>query len=104
MHATTTRCFKLYIRGGADRQLLSRLLADRARGIGYSETLRRALRVYYHLDDRPTPPPPNGGTDPAVARATLLLAGQVRDLADEVVRLQAEVNALRAELRAAIVG
>ena len=29
MRATTTRCLKVYIRGGADRQLMARLMADR---------------------------------------------------------------------------
>jgi len=104
MRGANTHVVKCYIRGGADRQLLSRLMADRARGVGYSETLRRALRVYYKLDAPPTPPSPNGGTDPAVAQALLLMAGHVRDLADEVARLKAEVRELRAELRAAVEG
>ena len=44
-------------RSGADRQLLARLRADRARGVGYSETVRRALTHYYEHRDRPAPAP-----------------------------------------------
>lgn len=103
MQGERTRCMKCYlapIRSRADREVLSKMLADRSRGTSYSATMRAALVAYY----RPTPQPSNGGTDPAVAQALLLLAGHVRDLADEVARLKAEVRELRAELRAAVEG
>jgi hypothetical protein len=102
MQATTTRCLKVYIRGGADRQLMSRLLADRARGVGYSETMRRALRHYYHLGDPPTPSN-NGAADvSALANAVLLMAGQMRELSDEVARLQSEVRQMHEALKWAL--
>lgn len=102
MQATTTRCLKVYIRGGAsgaDRQLMARLMADRAHGICYSETLRRALRHYYNLD-RPAPPASDNGQ--SAASAVLLLAAQVRDLTAEVERLRAEVTAMRRDLAYAL--
>ncbi len=99
MRATTTRCLKVYIRGGADRQLMARLMADRAHGICYSETLRRALRHYYNLDRIPAPASDNGQS---AASAVLLLAAQVRDLTAEVGLLRAEVAAMRRELACAL--
>ena len=107
MHATKTRTVRMYLRAGkqGDLTIRHRLETDVRAGISASETLRRALSQYYGLDKhRPTPPSPNGGTDPAVAQALLLMAGHVRDLADEVARLKAEVRELRAELRAAVEG
>jgi hypothetical protein len=79
---------------GSDRELLSKLRADRARGVAYSETVRRALAHYYEHRDRPAPTPPDHSTEIAVLRA------QVAALADQVtqlMRLTAELDALRAE-------
>lgn len=78
-----SRCLKCYLAPGrsrADRAVVARLLADRSRGISYSESVRRALRQYYGVGDRPTPPA-NG------------------DLLSTVVALADEVAALRAEMR-----
>ena len=88
MRGEKTRVLKCYLRGGADRQLVSRLLADRSRGLTSSEVCRRALRQYYRLDS-PTPPAP----------ATDELVRTVAALADEVAALRAEVRAMHDVLR-----
>ncbi|MBP8974870.1 MAG: hypothetical protein KBH93_13455 [Anaerolineae bacterium] len=80
---------------GSDRELLSKLRADRARGVAYSETVRRALAHYYEHRDRPAPTPLADHT----AEISELRA-QVAALADQVAqltRLTAELDALRSE-------
>jgi hypothetical protein len=66
--------------------VVARLLADRSRGISYSETVRRALRQYYQVGDRPTPPA-NGD-----------LLGAVLALSEEVIQLRAEVRQMHGAL------
>lgn len=67
--------------------MVARLLADRSRGVSYSETMRRALRQYYQVSDCPTPPA-NGD-----------LLGAVLALADEVTALRSEVRQMHGALR-----
>ncbi len=69
-------------RSGADRQLLARLRADRAHGVGYSETVRRALTHYYQHRD---------GDGAATTDALALLSEAVTALQRQVEALTQQV-------------
>lgn len=72
--------------------MAARLLADRSAGISYSESVRRALRAYYGVGDRPTPRTSANGD----------LTAALLALSDEVAQLRAEVRAMHDVLKWAL--
>ncbi len=83
-----------------DRAILAKMRADRARGVAYSETVRRALEAYY---ERPAPAPDTTAELRALQAQVAALADQVAQL----LRLTVELDALRADnarLQLALVG
>lgn len=74
-----------------DRELLSKLRADRVHGLSTSEVLRRALSVYYGLTPPPPPTPP-----PSAPLAALTDA--VQQLTREVQSMRAELDTLRRQV------
>lgn len=83
-------------RSGADRQLLARLRADRARGVGYSETVRRALTYYYEHRDRPAPAPTADALD-LLSETVTALQRQVEGLTQQVAAWHQQTAQLHAE-------
>jgi hypothetical protein len=82
-------------RSGADRQLLARLRADRARGVGYSETVRRALTHYYEHRDRPAPTPADALA--LLSESVAALQRQVEALTQQVAAWHQQTAQLHAE-------
>lgn len=91
-------------RSGADRQLLARLRADRARGVGYSETVRRALTHYYEHRDRQ--PYPSTDALALLSETVMALQRQVEGLTQQVAlwhQQTAQLHAENARLQLALV-